>query len=277
MTAELPPSYPPRSLFRRASSPENSAKALTMPDMRGLALPVIILLAWGIAAHFQWGNPNIIVPVHSILSALVSMAADGTLLTSLGNTVLKMLLGFTIGASAGIVLGLAFGLSTTMRSLGSPSVNALRQVAIFAWVPLLTAWVGNGSTAIVALVSLASFLPVVISVEAGCREVPRSYLEVGDVLELGRLAQIRTIVVPAAFPAFVSGLELAIASAWLSTVGAEYLIASGDGLGVVLAAARVDGRMDAVLAAILVLGIIGFILHRILKIVSRKGEAWLEN
>ncbi len=246
-------------------------------DLRGLLIPFLIVLAWSISAHFGLGNRNVIVPIEAIGSAFYTMASDGTILRATGSTVAKMLAGFLIGSSAGIVLGLAFALSSSARLVGSPSVNALRQVAIFAWVPLLTAWLGNGTSSVIALVSLASFLPVVINVEAGCRNVPKSYLEVGMVLELGHLRRVQVIVVPAAFPALVAGLELAIASAWLSTVGAEYLIASGEGLGVTLAAARIDGRMDLVIVAILILGILGFILHRILKHISRRGEAWLEN
>ncbi len=132
----------------------------------------------------------------------------------------------------------------------------MRQVALFAWIPLLTAWFGNGNTAEVILISLAAFFPAALNTEAGCRNAPNALREVGRVLEFGPREIVRRIIIPAAMPSIAAGLQIALTSAWIGTIGAEYLIDQGNGLGVFLSSARMDNRMDVVLFCIVALGCI---------------------
>jgi len=243
-------------------------------NWRGLVIPGAILALWAATVWSEFGNPHIFVPLGAIAATAATLTGDGTLTAAVAGTLGRMAAGFALGAAAGLALGLVLGLSRPVGRAVTPTFNAVRQIAIFAWMPLLTAWLGLGGTAMIALIALGAFFPMVVNVEAGCRNVPASWLEVGRVLEFDRWRTIRRIVLPAAAPAIFAGLELALASAWLSTIGAEYLIAAGDGLGVLLAAARALGQMDVVIVGIVLLGLIGFSLNLLLAHVSRRTFRW---
>jgi sulfonate transport system permease protein len=243
---------------------------------RGLALPALLVLGWVAVSASGIGNPQIFVPLSSVADAAIETTRDGSLPAAVAATLLRALTGFAIGGTLGFAAGLLLGLSSGTRSVFSPTFNALNQIALFAWIPLLGAWLGTGEEMKVTLIALGAFFPVLLNTEAGCRKVPVPYLEVSRLLELDRRTEIRRIVLPAAAPAIVGGLEIALASAWLGTIGAEYLIGTGyvngrgDGLGVLLAASRELGRMDIVIVGIVALALTGLALDRITVRLSRK-------
>ncbi|MBH0236488.1 ABC transporter permease [Methylobrevis albus] len=243
-------------------------------DARGLVIPALIVAGWYVVSESGVGNGYVFVTYDRIWATFAAMVADGTLVASIVGTVLRMAAGFAIGAGFGLLLGLATGLSDLAGRVVSPTFHAVRQIAIFAWMPLLTAWLGIGGQTMIALIALGAFYPMVINVEAGCRNVPGPYLEVGRVLELSRWQTIRRIVLPAAAPAIFAGLELGLATAWLSTIGAEYFIAAGDGLGIILSASRMRGSMDGVIVGIVFIGLVGFAINRLLAVIARRAFAW---
>ena len=249
-------------------------KTLSRLDLRGFVLPAVLLLAWWLVSANGWGNAYIFITFDKIWASLAVMASDGSLLRAFFGTVGRMAAGFAIGAGLGLALGLLTGLNQTAGRVVSPTFHALRQIAVFAWMPLLTAWLGIGGQTIIALVALAAFYPTVINVEAGCRNVPLPYLEVGRALELSRRQMITRIVLPAAAPAIFSGLELALATAWLATIGAEYFVAAGDGLGIILSASRMRGSMDGVIIGIFAVGLVGFGINRALAFFARRAFKW---
>lgn len=243
-------------------------------DLRGLVLPAAIVLAWWIVSANGLGNGYVFVGFDRIGAAFAQFTRDGSLLAGTTATLLRLLIGFAIGAGSGLAVGLLVGLSPIAGQVLSPTFHALRQIAVFAWMPLLTAWLGIGGQTMIALIAIGAFYPTVVNVEAGCRGVPLPYLEVGRVMELGRWQTIRRIILPAAAPSILAGLELAVATAWLATIGAEYFISAGDGLGIILASSRMRGSMDGVIVGILAIGLVGFGLNRLLAFASRNAFKW---
>ncbi len=251
-----------------------TAQTAPKPDLRGLLLPALLALGWWAVSANGWGNGYIFISYERIIASFSSMLADGSLGRAFWGTLGRMAAGFAIGASLGLALGLLIGLNHTAGRVVSSTFHAIRQIAIFAWMPLLTAWLGIGGQTIVALVALAAFYPTVINVEAGCRNVPLPYIEVGRALELSRHQTITRIILPAAAPSIFSGLELALATAWLSTIGAEYFVSAGDGLGIILSASRMRGSMDGVIVGIVAIGLVGFAINRTLALLARRTFKW---
>jgi sulfonate transport system permease protein len=247
---------------------------------RSLVLPAVLVLAWALAGAAGIGNPALLVPLGSVFRAGFDSIADGDLSGAIAATVLRALIGWSLGASIGFACGLLLGLSTWGRRIVSPTLHGARQIALFAWIPLLSAWLGNGEAMKLTLIALSAFFPVLLHVEAGCRNVPIAYREVGRLLAFDRSSEIRFIILPAATPTIVSGLELAFAVAWIGTIGAEYLIGTGymyalaDGIGAFLAGARENARMDLVVVGILSLALTGFILDRAVVLTARRALAW---
>jgi sulfonate transport system permease protein len=211
--------------------------AMSVVPWRGLVLPVLLAAAWSAAAVGGLGNPALLVPLPKIWSAGIDGFLSGELAGAVAATMGRTLAGWSIGVATGVALGLVLGLSATGRRSVAPTLHAARQIALFAWIPLLSAWFGNGEAMKIVLISVSAFFPALLHVEAGCRDVPEPYREVGRLFGYGRQDTILSIILPAAMPTILSGLELAFTSAWIGTIGAEYLIgtgymnASADGIG----------------------------------------------
>lgn len=248
--------------------------------LRALVLPTMLLLFWMLLDALGVLNSNILVSPSKVLGTAYAGFADGSIPGATLATLLRALTGWAIGATIGLVFGILLGLSGLARNLFDPSISSLRQIALFAWIPLLSAWLGNGEAMKITLIALGAFFPMALGTQAGCQNVPAPFREVGKVLELDRRALVTKIILPAAIPSILAGLELSLNIAWLGTFGAEYLIGTGyingmgDGLGAYLAAAREYARMDQVLLGVLFLALIGVGLDRLILGLSRRLASW---
>jgi sulfonate transport system permease protein len=255
-------------------------KYATALPWRGLVVPAALIGMWGIASAWGFGDPALLVPLRTLWTSAVSVVVTGELPGAIAATVTRTLIGWGIGAFFGLSLGLLLGLTTFGRRAVGPTFHGARQVALFAWIPLLSAWCGNGEAMKLALISLSAFFPVLLHVEAGCRDVPRPYREIGQMFGYRRREEILSIILPAATPTIIGGFELAFVSAWIGTIGAEYLIGTGymnaaaDGIGAFLSGARENARMDLVLVGLLALAVTGFVLNRSIVWLSRKVLEW---
>lgn len=247
---------------------------------RALVLPAGLVILWALFDAFGLLSGSVLVSPARVVVTAYEGFADGSIPGATGATLLRALTGWAIGTSIGLAFGVVIGLSGIARGLFDPSIASLRQIALFAWIPLLSAWFGNGEIMKITLISLGSFFPMALATQAGCQNVPIPFREVGRVLELSRLATLTKIVLPAAIPSIIAGLELSLNIAWLGTFGAEYLIGTGyingmgDGLGAYLAAAREYARMDQVLLGVLFLALIGLGLDRLIIGFTRRLIPW---
>jgi sulfonate transport system permease protein len=247
---------------------------------RGIVLPATFVALWGVAGSIGAAQSGLFIPLGAVVAALVESIRNGDLSGAVGATILRALVGWSLGSLLGFAVGLLAGLSTWSQRAIAPTLHGARQIALFAWIPLLSAWLGNGEAMKLALIALSAFFPVLLHVEAGCRGVPTPFREVGRLFAFDGVSEILFVILPAAAPTIISGLELGFAIAWISTIGAEYLIGTGymnaspDGIGAFLAGARENARMDLVVVGILALGSIGFVLDRMVVQISRRAAAW---
>ena len=216
----------------------------------GALLPLALLLVWALLVDGGWVQHPLFVPLHQILAAPFVDEQGRQLWGSAAASLLRLLLGFALGAALGILTGLAVGLSRPAQRGVAPTLHALRQVALFAWIPLLTAWFGNGEAAKVVFISISAFFPIFLNTEQGVRNIPLALREVTATLRLGPWMRLRRLVWPAALPSVLIGIEVGLLTAWIGTVGSEYAIGTGRGIGAFLAAARDVFRMDLVLIGV---------------------------
>ncbi|MBB5191639.1 sulfonate transport system permease protein [Silvimonas terrae] len=228
------------------------------PALRGWVLPVLIVFLWWAGyASGRITSPLFVSPGKVVDSAL-ELIRTGTLWQQLGASLARDLAGFAAGALAGLTLGVLLGLSRLAENIFNPTLNAFKQVSIFAWVPLISLWFGLGDLAKVAFIGLAAFWPAFINTLSGVRGVPKELVEVARVLGFGRLQLVRRVILPAALPAIFSGIYLALIYAWLATLGSEYLLTAGVGIGNLLTDGQEQFRMDNVLLGVILVGLIGF-------------------
>lgn len=242
--------------------------------LRGWVLPVLLLALWWAALRWQWTTSPLLVSPLQVWDKAVALGGSGELWRALGASLRRDLLGLLIGAGAGLLFGGWLGLSRWSERLLGPSFHTLKQISLFAWLPLISLWFGLGDPAKVAFIALASFFPVVLNTFEGIRSTPSELVEVARVLRFSRLQLLTRVVLPAAAPSIFIGLHLGLIYAWMATLGAEYLMVAGPGIGGLL----VDGRdhfwMDQVLFGVIVVGAVGIVLNALAALVERRVLAW---
>lgn len=244
------------SVAGTADSERSRSRASLTTVVLGLLVPLLILAVWSAAADFS-EIPDYLLPSPTqVVIAGVELAQSGLLATYILISVQRVLLGFAIGASIGLVLGALVGLSPLASKLLAPTLGAIRAVPSLAWVPLLTIYLGIYEEPKLTLIAIGAAFPVFTTVAGALRHVDPHLVEAGQAFGLGRLALLTTVQLPAVVPSIVSGLRLALAQAWLFLVAAE-LIASSMGLGFLLIDSQNNGRIDRLFLAIILLGVLG--------------------
>jgi sulfonate transport system permease protein len=244
---------------------------------RGLVLPLLILALWAVATDRAWVSPLVLVPFGELFHTARDPEVLRSLWAGLGASIVRLVQGSLIGIAAGLMLGIGLGLSRAFDRIMGPSFHAVRQVAIFAWIPLLTAWFGNGDLCKIVFIALASFYPVVMGTYEGIRSVPDALVEVGRVLCFSRAQMLRRIVLPAALPSIVTALQLSFIFSWFAAIGAEYLIGKmSSGIGAVVMTAQEHLRTDVVLLGVFVISGVGITLNTLLRRVPRVLFRWQE-
>ena len=236
---------------------------------RGFVLPLALLAAWAVIAHTPWPNPRLLLPLEQILLAPFTSADARNLWPALASSLLRCATGYAIGITAGLALGATLGLSRTAHRIATPGFNAWRQIAIFAWIPLLTAWFGNGDAAKLLFIALSALAPMALNTQRAFATIPATWHEAAAILRLRPTRRFTRVLLPAALPGITTGLELALVTAWLATVTAEYAIGFGQGIGSFLATGRDLFRMDLVLLGTLALALVGYAANHCLRRLTR--------
>jgi sulfonate transport system permease protein len=241
---------------------------------RGLILPLLLLAGWEAASHSALVNPRFLPPLEQVGRVAWQEVLSGELVQALAISLKRDLLGFVLGAGIGIVIGFLLGLSSVADRIFTTWFNGLKQIALLAWIPLISLWFGFDEAAKVVFIALAAAIPVILNTVEGVRATSSKLLEVGDVFKFNRLQFIRSIYLPAATPSLLTGLHLGLIYAWLATIGAEYFMAAGPGIGGLIISGRERFEMALVMLGIVVVGLVGFCVDRSASWVERRLITW---
>ncbi|MWJ14355.1 ABC transporter permease [Clavibacter michiganensis subsp. michiganensis] len=234
----------------------------------GLVVPVLVVGLWAVVTATGAVPAHLLPAPLDVVRAGAQLAEQGILGQYVAISLQRVLLGFALGATVGLVLGAVVGLSRVGRLLLAPTAGAFRTVPSLAWVPLLLLWMGINEDSKVTLVAIGAVFPVYTTVAGALRHVDPHLVEVGRAFGLTRIPLLVTVQLPAVLPAVVSGLRLALAQSWLFLVAAE-LLAASMGLGYLLTESSANGRVDRVLLAIVLLAVLGAVTDAVVGLVER--------
>jgi sulfonate transport system permease protein len=251
-----------------------TASARPRRALRGAVPPFVLLTAWQVASSTGAVDPRILPPLQTVAATALDQLAGGRLLGDLAASLARDLAGLSIGVTAGLILGTLLGLSRLADRLLSPSFDAMKQIAVFAWIPLISMWFGIGETAKVAFIAIAAFTPVVVNTCEGVRGASRQLVEVGAMLTFSRAQLITRVFLPSAIPSVLTGIHLALIFSWLATVGAEYFMTVGPGIGGLITEGRERFHMDLVMLGVLVLGTVGWLLNKLATLAETRLVRW---
>ncbi|MGB0696201.1 MAG: ABC transporter permease [Rhodospirillaceae bacterium] len=209
----------------------------------------------------------------SVWSATVEMWANGTLPKDLSVSLGRAAIGFTIGATLGVGVGLLTGRVAPVRTVLNPFLNLLRPIPAIALVPVAIVWFGIGEGSKYFVVSYTVFLTVWFNTHHGMQFVPETYLRAARSLGSSRLREFITVIIPAAAPHIFAGIRLGVALAFLSLVAAE-LSGASSGLGFRLQEARQYIRTDRMFSLLIILGLLGACFDYVVNLIGQKLVHW---
>ncbi|MFT4197313.1 MAG: ABC transporter permease subunit [Pseudoxanthomonas sp.] len=165
---------------------------------RALALPLVLVLIWWAAFALGDGGASLYVSLGRVLETGWHLAGTALLWSSIGGSLARTAAGFFIGGAAGVLVGVLAGALPLAQRLLGPSLHALRQVSLFAWVLLIMVWFGLGEASKVVFVSIAAFFPIMLNTAGGVAGIGRDLLEVVRVLRFTRAQTFFRLILPSA-------------------------------------------------------------------------------
>lgn len=239
----------------------------------GFLLPVAILVAWETVAQLHWVKAVFLPAPTLIFKTFISLVRGDAFLGDVWFSFHTVIRGFAWGLLFGLPFGTAAGMSKTVEKLFGPLLNAIRQVPPLAWLPLIVLWFGIGEIGKMVIIAKAVFFPVFLNTLQGIRTVNREYVEVARVYEFSRFQLIRRVIFPGALPSIFIGIRFGAGFAWVTIVVAE-MLSGRKGLGYILTRGQDLLETDQVFVVIFVIGLIGFLLDKVLKDTEGRLIKW---
>ncbi len=230
----------------------------------------ILVVSWQIAASSGFYARHLFPPPLDVAKGVLELAGEGQLWPYIGTSLLRFWGGYFAAALLAIPLGLIFGWYTKLWTAVDPLVQVLRPVSPIAWFPLISLWFGIGDLPALVIIFIAAFYPILLSTVAAVRNVDPVYLKVARNFGARESGILWKVVVPAAFPYITMGLHIALGTAWIFLVAGE-MLGVRSGLGYLIIDSRNYLRTDLVLVGILIIGILGLVIDRVIG----QAERWV--
>jgi len=244
-----------------------------VPRLAGWPVPLALLALWYVGAERNWIAPQVLPSPAAVFGTLADLVRSGEVWSHLQASLLRVFAGFGVGLVAGLGLGVAMGLSTTFKDYVYPLFKAFAQIPVLGWLPLLMLLVGIDEALKIILISKAAAVPIALNTYKGIQSVPTRYIEVARVLKFTRWQLLFKVVLPAAFAPIWNGVRYGFTHAWLALVVVE-LLASSEGIGFLIVYGRQLFQLDVVLAAVVVVGVVGYTLDKLLASIESRLTRW---
>lgn len=241
-----------------------------------IILPAIVISGWIYVTYF--GNaPSAILPKPGLVLKAVQLQYDnGQLMQDVGISTWRVIRGYFWGGLAGVSLGILMGMFRSAKDFFSGVLNAIRQIPMLAWVPMIILWFGIDEPSKTVTIGLGAFFPVLINTQSGIAGTPKAYLELAKIYKLSSLQTFTKVYLCSALPQIFVGLKIGLGTAWMGLVAAE-LMASTVGMGYRISDARNLLRPDIMIVYMIIIGVLGVFMDKILSAVTRICMPWIKN
>lgn len=236
-------------------------------------LPTLLVAVWQIASQTGWLSTRILPAPEKIVTTFWQLTASGELWQHLAISSWRALIGFSIGGSIGLLLGLITGTSRTGERLLDTSVQMLRNVPHLALIPLVILWFGIDESAKIFLVALGTLFPIYLNTYHGIRNIDRGLVEMARTYGLSGWSLFIQVILPGALPNIMVGVRFALGLMWLTLIVAETISANA-GIGYLAMNAREFLQTDVVVVAIILYALLGKLADVAALLLERVWLRW---
>ncbi len=269
-------------------------------NILSLILPIAFLILWEYSARKIDNNailPTVINVAKNFVNAFDNFIGIGSIPKNIAYSMVRVMVGYTIGVVIALPLGLLMGYFKGVRSFFENFITLFKPIPSIAWQPLVLGWFGINSLArifgmeygptyamfdnfkisMIFLIALGAFFPVMGNTMFGVSNVRKVLVESAKVLGASQYDIFFNILLPAAGPNILNGLRMGLTSSWVCLVAAEMLPGSMSGVGYLITHAYELARMDLVITGIICIGFIGAFLDGIFRVIATKHFSWEKN
>ena len=234
----------------------------------------LILMVWEAVVLSGRYETSLLPSPLMVLEGMKELVVTGVLFTHIKLSLLRFFAGYSSAVILAVILGLVLGWFEKVWDIFDPIAQVLRPISPIAWFPFIVLFLGIGDLPAIAIIFIAAFFPVLLSTVSAVKKVDKTYLKVARNFGIKQPFVLTKIVFPAAFPNIVTGLHIALGSAWVFLVAGE-MVGVQSGLGFLIIDARNSMRSDLLLSGIIFIGILGLLLDKLITVFEKWiGETW---
>lgn len=256
----IPPSPGPMTFLRSRSD-------LLLP----LTALLLFLVAWEVFGRLA--NPILFSPPSRVLVGFGELMETGRLQRAFLVTLNALTVGFLLSVAVGLPVGLLLGRFKTLSDVLEPYINAIYATPRVVMVPLIILWFGVGYEGRVFLIWIGTVIPIIINTAVGVRNARRDLVEVAVSFGANEGQLARHVILPGAVPYIIAGLRIAMGRALVGVIVAEIFL-DLTGLGGIIQTESAFFRTHRMLAAVVVISLLGTILISAFGLLERHFSAW---
>jgi ABC-type nitrate/sulfonate/bicarbonate transport system permease component len=223
----------------------------------------VAFLSWQAMSTFIF-NPFLVPPPLEVIRTAIPMLLSGEIVADVSISMVRILVGFTIGSLAAIILGVLLGRLRLLHDLLDPIIELLRYLSPTAMIPIAVIWFGIGEMSKYFLIFWGTFFIVLINTIAGVWRAPITRQRAAECLGANQMQIFVLVVIPSAAPYIVTGMRVAMASSFMSIIPAE-ILAADSGIGYLLQKSSMLLQTNRIFVALLTICVLGFAVDRIFR------------
>lgn len=232
-----------------------------------------LIIIWEIIARLGLVSPLFLPAPSAILTNGWDMLINGEIVDNLLASLYRIVIGYALGATFGILIGLLLGFSRWADAIGTPVVYSIYPIPKIALLPLFILWLGIGELSKVTIIALGVFFPVVINTYSGVKNVDQMLIKAAVTFGSNYVNVIRKVILPGSLPMIFAGLKLAAGTSLLLLVAAE-MIAAQQGIGSMVLHYGNLMITSKLMVGVLILSLLGLTFNRTLQWIEKKLLPW---
>ncbi len=263
--------------------------------LQSLALPALFLLLWEIIARMV-DNPALLPRLTAVVGVLIhpfsELIGTGSLAWNIAVSLVRVLFGFLVAVVICVPLGVMMGSSKIIHRLVNPLVEMFRPLCPIAWIPFAMAVfkttrvpqlfgirysdtiLDSVQVGMVFIIFWGGLFPILLNTIHGVGGVRQLWLETAKTLGATRVKTFRSVVLPAAMPAIMTGLRIGLGVAWMVIIAAEMLPGSDSGIGYLIMYSYELAEMHILVSSMIVIGLMGLAMNKALQLVQNRVSGW---
>lgn len=224
-------------------------------------------LAWAFITTFTAARettPGPVQVIRLLFTSFFEPIGRYTIYGHLYYSLRRVLVGYTVAAVSGIVVGISMGTSRYAEAIIKPLFELIRPIPPIAWIPLVILWFGVGELPKYAIIFIGSFTNITLNAYTGAQRVDPTLIGCARMLGTSDRDIFLRVILPSSLPQIFAGMQVALSTAWMAVLAAE-MVGAQEGCGWIILRGSDTTNIPLVLVGMVVIGVVGLVLATLMR------------